>query len=141
MSDAIQQEIRLDNPIVNNSIKSEDFLFRVNIDDDGDACYNTKLHISAKDREGARVDLPISIPEEFYAGMMKCYGGTEVCTPTIDEFDWTKDPEEVDGVVTPQFDIKLSIDKPHSKWCQNRNARIYVFDGEGTKVGSYKDLT
>jgi hypothetical protein len=22
--------------------------------------------------------------------MMKCYSGTEVCTPTIDEFDWTK---------------------------------------------------
>ena len=74
MSDAIQQEIRLDNTIVNNSIESEDFLFRVNIDDDGDACYNTKLHISAFEREGARVDLPISRPEEFYAGMMKCYG-------------------------------------------------------------------
>jgi hypothetical protein len=67
--------------------------------------------------------------------MMKCFTGSETCTPTIDTFKWSKRPEEIDGVVTPQFEIKLSIDKPHSKWCQRRDARVLLFDKNGNKVG------
>ena len=142
MSDALEQKVELENATVNSSIDQNDFVFRVKVDDDGDACYSSKFHVSALSRDGARVDLPISIPEDFYQGMRMCSQEVETCQPIVDKFEWTKKPEEVDGLVTPQFDIMLSVDKPHSKWCQKREARVFLFDKQDNKIGqTYKELS
>jgi len=89
MSDALEQKIVLENATVNSSIDHRDFIYRVHVDDDGNACYSSKLYISALTRDGARVDLPISIPEEYYQGMRMCSQEVETCEPIVDKFEWT----------------------------------------------------
>lgn len=89
---------------------------RLAVGDDGDACYNTEVFITAANAEGARAERPLASPSDVFVGSMRCIN-IESCTANVDEFSWTSVPVEENGVVTPSFDIKLSVDKPHSKWC------------------------
>lgn len=70
---------------------------------------------------------------------MKCTN-IEKCEAKIDDFDWASVPVEENNWVTPRFTLKLSVDKPHSKWCQHRKAKITLKDGNGFKVGEPQDL-
>lgn len=118
MSDALEEKHSIDNDTVNSSIKETDFRIAIRVDDDVEECFSTKFHISAYGRDGARLDLPISIPEDTYNGLTLCSQKNMSCVPSVDKFDWASKPEEVDGTVTPKFDIQLSVDKPHSRFCQ-----------------------
>jgi len=69
---------------------------RLKIGDDGDACYNTEVFISAANAEGARItpeEEKLSNPDDMYLGMMRCIN-IESCEAHIDEFAWTSVPVE-----------------------------------------------
>lgn len=62
MADALEQHVTLDNGVITGT----DNKLRIHVADDGDACYNTKMHLSAEGRDGARLDVPMSRPVDNF---------------------------------------------------------------------------
>ena len=95
LSDGLVSTLELSGADIKKSFEEENgVVMRLEIGDDGDACYNTKFFISAENADGA------STREEYGAhtsdeleGTMKCIN-IESCEAHIDEFAWTSVPVE-----------------------------------------------